>query len=241
MLISPDYYKSVKSKIRRETLYRIRNKLLLQFQRGFAVDPDKILFTMIHRVAEQKGFKLLLEASEGIFSRLGFQGIIGGPVAWGDQIGEELAHGLVQLGSYYRDSVSVTIGFQDISIPLLSSDLFLMPSMYEPGGISQLEAMACGCLVTARATGGLRDTVRPVKIKGYIVTGNGFLFGDYNAGSFYDAMERSMMFFKKANEIVLYRARSNARNSVYYWDRPAKKYIDTIYSCKEIIRVVEKK
>ena len=239
ILLGADCYKTLKTKIRRDTILRMRNKLMLQLQRGFKVDPDKILFTMIHRVSEQKGFKLLLEASEGIFKNLGFQGIVGGPVAWGDKQGEELAAGLARLPDYYRDKVSVTIGFQDISIPLLASDLFLMPSLYEPGGISQLEALACGCLVTARATGGLRDTVNPVRVKGYIVTGNGFLFADYDAGSFYDAMKRSMDFFKKANERIIHRARINAKKSVYYWDKPARKYLDTMYSHKEIIRVID--
>ena len=225
----------IRSKIRRSNVTRVRNKLLLQTQKGLKIDPDAVLFTMIHRISEQKGFHLLLEASETIFRNFGFQGIIGGPVAPGDKIGEEIAKGLINFSDYYKNQVSVNIGFQDISAPLLASDLFIMPSLYEPGGISQLEALSCGCLVVARATGGLRDTIHPIKIKGYMVDGNGFLFTDYDAHSFSEAMQRALLFFKNTDERIQYRARQNAIKSVYYWDESAKKYVDTIYSFKEII------
>jgi len=238
LLEGPNYCETLNSKVRRETLIRVRNKLLLQIERGLTVDPDRVLFTMIHRIVEQKGFQLLLEASEGIFKNLGFQGIVGGSVSPGDQKGDELIHGLLNLKNYYPESISVNIGFQDISIPLLASDVFLMPSMSEPGGISQLEAMACGCLVVARATGGLIDTVHPLTLKGFVVSGNGFLFTDYNPSSFYDAMERCMQFFRKANPMVIHRARINARRSVYYWDKTAREYIRELCDIKELIRLI---
>lgn len=224
---------------RNKIVTRMRNKLLTQVQRGFSIDPDCVLFCMIHRVAEQKGFQLLLESSDGIFNTLGFQGIIGGSVASGDDSGYKIADGLLQLNGYYPDKVSVNMGFQDVSIPLLSSDVFLMPSMNEPGGISQLEAFACGCLVVARATGGLRDTVFPIREKAGEVAGNGFLFSDFTAWSFYDAMERCMNFYRYADENVRYAAQVNAEKSVYFWDTPARKYLETIYSLKEIVRILD--
>ncbi len=155
---SPD---SIEDPSRRTLIWRMRNKLMLQSSRGIVIDPDKILFAFIHRISEQKGFQLLLEASEGVFRHLGFQGIIGGAVASGDRRGDDIAHGLYLLGQNYKNLLDVNFGFQDVTIPLLSCDLFLMPSMHEPGGISLLEAFAAGCLVLARATGGLRDTVFP--------------------------------------------------------------------------------
>jgi len=197
-----------------------------------------VLFTYIHRISEQKGYQLLLEASEGVFKKLKMQGVIGGAVSSGDKRGEEIAHGLYLLGQYYPDMVSVSIGFQDITVPLLSSDLFLMPSMHEPGGISQLEAFAAGNLVVARATGGLRDTVFPVRVRGDEIEGNGFLFSDYNSWAFYDALERAAQFFRQNDETVIYRARLNAEKSVYYWDRPAREYVEKIYGITETIRVI---
>jgi len=74
-----------------------------------------------------------------------------------------------------------------------------MPSLNEPGGISQLEALACGCLVVARATGGLRDTVRPISGKEERPRGNGFLFSDYTPAAFYDAMNRCSSFFARSS------------------------------------------
>ena len=142
------------------------------------------------------------------------------------------------LADFYPEYVSVSIGFLDVAQALLSSDVFLMPSMYEPGGISQLEAFACGCLVIARATGGLRDTVHPLHMKGRIIEGNGFLFADYTPKSFYDAMERCSVFFKNSDENQIYTARKKAERSVYYWDRSAREYMNDIYNLKEIIRIV---
>ncbi len=228
----------IKDPVRRSVVQRLCRKLMLQMDRGLRIDPDAVLVAMIHRITEQKGFQLLLDSSEGVINRLGFQFIIGGSISSGDNRGEEIAHGLYLLSQYYHDRVWVSFGFQDISIPLLSADLFCMPSQNEPGGISQLEAFAAGCLVVARTTGGLRDTVFPIIVKGREVEGNGFLFSDYTPSSFYDAMERTSHFFKTSDDELIYGARRNAENSVYYWDRPAKKYIEEIYNLKEIIRII---
>ena len=224
---------------RRDIVMRMRNKLLLQKERNLVVDPDLILFSMIHRISEQKGFQLFLEASEGIFNNLGIQAVIGGAVSSGDKRGDEIAHGLSMLSQYYPGMVDVNIGFQDVAIPLLSSDIFGMPSMHEPGGISQLEAFAAGCLVIARATGGLRDTVFPVQHEGTEVSGNGFLFSDYHSWAFYDAMQRASSFFRENSEETLYLARKNAEKSAYFWDRPARQYVSSIYDMTETIRILD--
>jgi glycogen synthase len=235
ILDGPRACEQIEDGSRRSEAERVRNKLLLQIDRGLDVDPDRPLFTMIHRITEQKGFSLLLEASEGVVGELGFQGIVGGATSAGDQIGEGLAAGLFQLMRYYPGSISFSLGYQDVSIPLLSSDVFLMPSLNEPGGISQLEAFACGCLVVARATGGLRDTVSPVKVEDGAVEGNGFLFADFTPSAFFDAMKRCAEFLRGDASLVR-QARENARRSVYGWDRPACQYIESVYEMKEIIR-----
>ena len=233
-----DSLSKVTPKWKRESLLRVRNKLLLQALYGLEIDPDRILFSMIHRITDQKGFQLLLDSSRGVFADLGFQGIIGGQVAAGDTRGEELAAGLHALAGYYPRTVSVTTDFIDVRVPLYASDVFLMPSLNEPGGISQLEALACGCLVVARATGGLRDTVYPISEKEEKTGGNGFLFSDYTASAFYDAMARCSRFFAESSEKRIYEARETARKSVFTWDRPAAQYIEKLYEMKEIIRAV---
>ena len=239
ILSGNDRINKIKDDSRKYIVSRMRNKLLLQTQRGLDVDPDIIIFSMIHRISEQKGFQLLLEASEGLIKNFGYQIIVGGAVSSGDRKGEELAHGLYMLSRYFPKSVNVNFGFQDVSIPLLATDLFGMPSMHEPGGISQLEAFTSGSLVVARATGGLRDTVFPIRLRGDSIDGNGFLFTDYSAWSFYDAMNRAASFFKENNDETIYKARINAENSVYYWDKPARKYAEEIYNMTETIRILD--
>ncbi len=228
---------SIKDEAKKNITLRMRNKLLLQMERHLNIDPDAILVTMIHRISEQKGFQLLLEASEGIFKNLEYQAIIGGGISAGDNRGETIAHGLYLLGNYYPDKVNVSFGFQDISTPLLSSDYFLMPSMHEPGGISQIEAMAAGCPVIARATGGLRDTVKPIIHNGDYIEGNGFLFSDFSSWAFYDAMERAADFYRKTDDNAFYKVRKAAENSAYFWDKPAREYIKLIYDLTETIRI----
>ena len=88
----------------------------------------------------------------------------------------------------------------------------------------------------ARATGSLRDTVNPLEIKDGVIEGNGFLFEEFTTRSFYDAMERCLAFFRQADEAILYEARKNVESSICYWDKSAMRYIEEIYSKKEIIR-----
>ena len=233
----PEAVSAIPNRSRREFIIRLKRKLKLQLIHNLTIDPDAILFAMIHRLNEQKGFQLLLEASKGIFRDLNFQGIIGGQPASGDTRGEEIAEGLLRLEHYYPHKVSVTIGFTDVRLPIYSSDVFLMPSMNEPGGISQLEALSCGCLVVARATGGLRDTVQPLSIRNQTVKGNGFLFSDYTAKFFFDGMKRCSDFFTSVSIEQIYRARQNAVKSVDFWDKPAKKYKEKLYDIKEIIKL----
>ncbi len=224
-----------RSQTRRDEVTRMRTKLLAQLEYGLTVDPDQVLYVMIHRVSDQKGFQLLLEASEGIFRNLGVQAIVGGPIAPNDHRAEELAAGMHALMEYYPGAVATRIGYQEISLPLLAADAFLMPSQFEPGGISQLEAMSCGCLVVAHATGGLRDTVTPLQLRGSTVSGYGVLFGDYQPDAFLDAMTRCTWFFRHATAAQIRRARNNARRNIVYWDGAARRYLEELHALQETI------
>ena len=220
---------------RRDEVTRMRTKLLAQLEYGLTVDPDQVLYVMIHRISDQKGFQIVLEASEGIFRTLGVQAILGGPIAPNDHRAEELAAGMHALMEYYPGAVAARIGYQEISLPLLAADAFLMPSQFEPGGISQLEAMSCGCLVVAHATGGLRDTVPPLQLRGSSVSGCGVLFGDYRPDAFLDAMARCTWFLRHATADQIRRARGNARRSIVYWDSAARRYQEELHALQETI------
>jgi glycogen synthase len=76
-------------------------------------------------------------------------------------------------------------------------------------------------------------------MKGQRVEGNGFLFSDYHSWAFYDAMQRARDFFISSSDSEIQSARINAENSVYFWDRPARKYVETIYGITETIRILE--
>ena len=226
---------TIRGQARRDEVIRMRTKLLAQLEYGLVVDPDQVLYVMIHRVSDQKGFRILLEASEGIFRNLGVQAILGGPIAPNDHRAEQLATGMRALMELYPGAVATRIGYQEISLPLLAADAFLMPSQFEPGGISQLEAMSCGCLVVAHATGGLRDTVTPLQLRGSTVRGCGVLFGDYRPAAFLDAMERCTWFLRHATASQIRRARGNARRSIVWWDRAAQRYREELHALQETI------
>jgi glycogen synthase len=70
------------------------------------------------------------------------------------------------------------------------------------------------------------------------VKGNGFLFSDYSPWAFYDAMERAAHFFKSGSDRLIHQARMNAERSAYFWDKPARQYVEAIYEMTETIRVL---
>ncbi len=140
---------------------------------------------MISRLVDQKGLDLLVEVFTDLM-KLDIQLAVLGT-------GDAKYHTfLTRAAEKYPGRVGVRLAFDDELAHWIEagSDLFLMPSMHEPGGISQLEAFAAGNLVVARATGGLRDTVFPIRVRGDVVEGNGFLFSDYNSWAFYDAIKK---------------------------------------------------
>ena len=100
------------------------------------------------------------------------------------------------------------------------SDFFLMPSKFEPCGLSQLIAMRYGSLPIARATGGLEDT-----IKGYPLDGStGFKFYGYNGWDMLDAIKRAQCVFQ--DKYTFNAMRKSAMEADFTWDKSAKKYMD---------------
>jgi glycogen synthase len=241
LLQGPCGWSAISDDRTRSIVTRMARKLMLQNSRGLEVDPDKVLLVMIHRITEQKGFQLLLEASPRLFCELGYQALVGGAVAAGDARGEELAHGLHLLQRSFPKDVSVRFGFEDVAVPFLAADVVAMPSQSEPGGLAQLEAFACGALVLARATGGLRDTVQricaPSQAVPGRVTGNGFLFEDYSPRAFAAAAAEAAQFLRGATDQQLHEARRNAERSVFHWDHAAREYVRHVYAAKELLRL----
>lgn len=150
------------------------NKMKLQEQLGLPVDGDKAMVGIISRLVDQKGFDLIAEAM-GELLELDMQLVVVGT-------GESKYEDMFRNTAWYNPTkVSANIMFSnDLAHKVYAaSDLFLMPSMFEPCGLSQLISYAYGTIPVVRETGGLRDTVIPYNK--YTGEGTGFSFYAYNA------------------------------------------------------------
>ena len=102
------------------------------------------------------------------------------------------------------------------------ADIFLMPSRYEPCGLSQMIAMLYGCVPIARKTGGLADTILPVSRQ--VDGGTGFLFTKPYPSAFADAVKRAIRYFNKPE--LWGNIQRNGMKMDFSWENSAHKYID---------------
>lgn len=152
-------------------------KKSLQEQLGLDVNPGAPLCAMISRLVDQKGLDLLLYVIEEMLYD-GMQIVILGT---GDPYYERA---LADIASRHQGAMCACIDFDSGLAHTIyaASDIFLMPSIFEPCGLSQLVAMAYGSVPVVRETGGLKDTVTPYNE--YTGEGNGFSFANINAHEF---------------------------------------------------------
>jgi starch synthase len=121
------------------------------------------------------------------------------------------------LAGYHRERMTAFTGYDAALAPLIygGSDLFLMPSLFEPCGLGQLIAMRYGAVPVVRATGGLADTVRPGV--------NGFTFTDYTAGDFWNALREALHIYRVDPES--WRAlQVQGMTADFSWDTSARAY-----------------
>ncbi|HAU51133.1 MAG TPA: hypothetical protein DCW43_05145, partial [Clostridiales bacterium] len=164
------------------------NKKSIQEQLGLEVNPGAPLCSMISRLVDQKGLDLLLRVVEEMLYD-GMQIVILGT---GDAYYER---SLADIAARNPGKMCACISFDNGLAHTLyaGSDIFLMPSLFEPCGLSQLIAMTYGTIPIVRETGGLKDTVQPYNQ--YSNDGNGFTFDRYEAGLLYDAVNRAKTVF----------------------------------------------
>lgn len=154
---------------------KMENKAAFQKERGLETNKDVFLLGMVSRMTEQKGFDLIAYAMDELLSREKIQLAFLGT-------GEERYENMLRyFASRYPGRVSVEIGYsEELAHKLYAScDAFLMPSLFEPCGLSQLISLRYGTVPIVRETGGLKDTVDPYNE--YEHTGTGFSFANYNA------------------------------------------------------------
>ena len=191
------------------------NKIKLQQQLGLPVDGEKAMIGIVSRLVDQKGFDLLA-AVMGDLMNLDIQIVVLGT---GDAKYEEM---LRQTAWYNPTKMSANITFSNELAHKIyaASDIFLMPSLYEPCGLSQLIAYSYGTIPLVRETGGLKDTVIPYnKFTG---EGTGFSFYAYNAHDMLNTLRMALELF--ADKGVWYKLVLNAMKLDFSWNESAIKY-----------------
>lgn len=151
------------------------NKLALQKEMGLPEKEDALLIGMVSRMTEQKGFDLVAYVMEEMLSTMNVQFVVLGT---GEYRFEEM---FSYFQGKYPDKISSFIGYSEEKAHRIyaSCDAFLMPSQFEPCGLSQMMSMRYGTLPIVRETGGLKDTVEAYNE--YENSGTGFSFAAYNA------------------------------------------------------------
>lgn len=201
------------------------NKTALQAQLGLEVNPELPLLCMISRLTDQKGIDLLLYVVDEILD-MPLQLVV---IGTGEARYED---GLRHVEERHPDKMRALIEFDEALSRQLyaASDLLLMPSVFEPCGLSQMLAMRYGALPIVRETGGLRDTVRPYnKFDG---SGNGFSFSNINAHELlYTCQHAAALYYNERaawDKLV-----ESALQEDFSWRESALKYIE-LY--REILR-----
>ena len=197
--------------------YKLENKLALQRELGLPEKANTPMIGIVSRLAGQKGFDLILSIIDE-FLQKDIQIVLLGT---GDREYEE--HFRMCQGRY-RDKISANIKFDNILAHKIysASDMFLMPSYFEPCGLGQLIALRYGSIPIVRETGGLKDTI--VNYDEYNNVGNGFTFKEYNANALKKAINNALKVYE--NREIWQKLIKEAMESDNSWGKSAKEYME---------------
>jgi starch synthase len=195
---------------------KIKNKRGLQKDLGLAQDDKKFMLGIVSRLTDQKGLDLVDYVIEEICAEDTQLVVLG--------TGEDKYENLFRHFAWkYPDRVSANIYYSnEMSHRIYAAcDGFLMPSLFEPCGLSQLMSLRYGTIPIVRETGGLKDTVQPYNE--YESSGTGFSFSNYNAHEMLNTIRyaKSIYFNKKRewNKMI-----DRAMTKDYSWNNSARKY-----------------
>lgn len=207
---------------------RVENKKALQREAGLKEDVDVPLVGAISRLTDQKGFDLVSQVIDPMIRYLKVQFVLLGT---GEQRYHEMFH---ELSQRYPEQVRAFLTF---NAPLAQriyagSDMFLMPSRFEPCGLGQMIAMRYGSVPVVRETGGLADTVKDFDPRAG--TGNGFTFREYEPLALYTAIVRAAETYRHTD--VWRRIQLAGMTADFSWAASARKYVDLYQRALAVIR-----
>ena len=178
------------------------------------VADETAVIGVVSRFATQKGFDLIVE----IMDRLVHEDMVLVMLGNGEEYYERL---LTEMAERYPSKVRVQVKYDNVIAHKVEagSDMFLMPSRYEPCGLNQIYSLKYGTIPVVRATGGLEDTIDEQPDGG----GNGFKFWGYSADGLLDALQRALTLFQDKQAWTKMMQRGMAQN--FSWDNPAQEYV----------------
>ena len=197
---------------------RKRNKELLQKEFGLEVNPDKPMFSFCSRINVLKGFDLIKSCIEKLINELDIQLVGVGPAD------KEFYDFFSYLNNKYPKSVHISLGFSlELGKKIYSgADVYLMPSLTEPCGLSQIVASRYGAIPIVRETGGLKDTIKDF---GCIGGGNGYTFTNPVVSDLEYSIRRAVADYKDKEEWE--KKIKKVMSLDFSWNKTAKEYIET--------------
>ncbi|HYE82939.1 MAG TPA: glycogen synthase GlgA [Clostridia bacterium] len=196
---------------------KYENKRMLQQSLGLPENPEVPVMSIVSRLVDQKGFDLIACVFEELL-KLDIQLVVLGT---GDKRYEEM---FGNAASRYPDKVSANLKYDGVLAQRIyaGSDMFLMPSLYEPCGLSQLFSLRYGTVPIVRETGGLKDTIEPYNE--FTGEGTGFTFACYNAHEMLDAVKRAISVYRQKD--VWKTVIKNGMQQDFSWNKSAREYME---------------
>ena len=199
---------------------KARCKSVLQHQLGLAERPDAPLFIVVSRLTEQKGLHLVLGGLDALLAQGGQLALLGSGEAW-------LEEAFRQRAAAAPQSVAVTIGYNETLAHQMfgAGDVTLVPSLFEPCGLTQMYGLKYGSLPLVRRVGGLADTVVDSSLED-LASGEatGFVFDRFDAADYARALRRAFALYDRGPDWR--RVRGNAMRRPADWATAAAQYID---------------